>query len=234
MPQFDIQQILIRILVLTLSLSVHEYAHARMAYHLGDDTAARQGRLTINPAKHIDPIGAVAFVIAGFGWARPVPVNPVNFDRARVKTIRSGMMRVALAGPVSNLIIAFIANFIYQLVNFILIALNVQTKTNLLFFWQILFAILFTFYSANISLALFNMLPIPPLDGSRVLGGFLPQRIYNQYMALQRYSMMVLFALIVFGGGVIGRILSFVAIPIDYILRVPVESIFNFLINAVR
>ncbi len=168
-----------------------------MAYHLGDDTAARQGRLTINPAKHIDPIGAVAFVIAGFGWARPVPVNPVNFDRERVKTMRSGMMRVALAGPVSNLIIAFIANFIYQLVNFILIALNVQTKTGLLFFWQILFAILFTFYSANISLALFNMLPIPPLDGSRVLGGFLPQRIYNQYMALQRYSMMVLFALIV-------------------------------------
>lgn len=134
MPQFDIQQILIRILVLTLSLSVHEYAHARMAYHLGDDTAARQGRLTINPAKHIDPIGAVAFVIAGFGWARPVPVNPVNFDRERVKTMRSGMMRVALAGPVSNLIIAFIANFIYQLVNFILIALNVQTKTGLLFF----------------------------------------------------------------------------------------------------
>ena len=233
MPQFNIQQILIRILVLTLSLSVHEYAHARMAYHLGDDTAARQGRLTLNPLKHIDPLGAVAFVIAGFGWAKPVPVNPVNFDRNKVKTMRSGMMRVAIAGPISNLIISFIANFIYQLLNFILVAFKVQINSSVSGIVQLVFTILIVFYSANISLALFNMLPIPPLDGSRVLGAFLSESAYYKYMSIQRYSMIILFALIVFGGGILGRVISFVMILIDYILRVPVETLFSFLINLV-
>ncbi|HHT24330.1 MAG TPA: site-2 protease family protein [Clostridiaceae bacterium] len=233
MPRIDIQQILIRMLVLTLSLSTHEYAHARMAYHLGDDTAERQGRLTLNPMKHLDPLGALAFIIAGFGWARPVPVNPVRFNRNKVKNMRTGMMRVALAGPVSNLIIAFIANLIYQIIRFVLIAFKVTANTGLAGMIDILFLILLTFYVSNISLALFNMLPIPPLDGSRVLGGFLSDRAYQKYMSIQQYSMIILFALIVFGRGIIGRLIGYAAIPIDYVLRVPVESLFNALSKAV-
>ncbi|MGB4610120.1 MAG: site-2 protease family protein [Saccharofermentanales bacterium] len=233
MPRIDIQQILIRMLVLTLSLSTHEYAHARMAYHLGDDTAERQGRLTLNPLKHLDPLGTLAFIVAGFGWARPVPVNPARFERNKVKNMRSGMMRVALAGPVSNLIIAFIANLIYQILNFVLIAFKVTTNTGIAGMIDIFYLILIAFYTSNISLALFNMLPIPPLDGSRVLGGFLSDRAYYKYMSVQQYSMFILFALIVFGGGILGRILGYVALPIDYILRKPVDWLFNALNKAI-
>ncbi|HHU54134.1 MAG TPA: site-2 protease family protein [Clostridiaceae bacterium] len=233
MPRIDIQQILIRMLVLTLSLSTHEYAHAKTAYRLGDDTAERMGRLTLNPIKHLDPLGALAFIVAGFGWARPVPVNPVKFDRKKVKTMRAGMMRVALAGPVSNLFIAFIANLFYQILKFVLIALKVTANRGVAGVIEILFLILVTFYASNISLALFNMLPIPPLDGSRVLGGFLSDRAYQRYMSLQQYSMIILFVIIVFGGGIIGKIIGYIAIPIDYVLRVPVEALFDALIKAV-
>lgn len=233
MPQIDIQQILIRMLVLTLSLSTHEYAHARMAYNLGDDTAERQGRLTLNPTKHLDPLGALAFILAGFGWARPVPVNPTRFNRNKVKNMRTGMMRVALAGPVSNLIIAFIANLLSQILQFILVAFKIKISASFSGLIYVLFLILDTFYLSNISLALFNMLPIPPLDGSRVLGGFLSDRAYQKYMSIQQYSMIILFILIVFGRGIIGRIIGYVAIPIDYVLRVPINSLFSALTKAV-
>ncbi|NLM19065.1 MAG: site-2 protease family protein [Clostridiaceae bacterium] len=233
MPRIDIQEILIRLLVLTLSLSTHEYAHAWMAYKLGDDTAERQGRLTLNPMKHLDPLGAFAFIFAKIGWARPVPVNPTRFNRNKVKNMRTGMMCVALAGPVSNLIIAFIANLIYQILRFVIIAFKVTVNTGFAGLIDILFLILAAFYASNISLALFNMLPIPPLDGSRVLGGFLSDKAYHKYMSIQQYSMIILFALIIFGRGIIGRIIGYAAIPIDYVLRVPVESLFKALSKAI-
>lgn len=234
MPRFDIQQILIRVLVLTFSLSIHEYAHARTAYKLGDDTAARQGRLTLSPLKHLDLYGAIAFVIAGFGWAKPVPVNPANFSRDKVKDMRFGMLRVAIAGPASNLIIAFFANLILQLLYFILILTGnlLAFQSNPIF--NIIFLILSSFYFSNIFLALFNMLPIPPLDGSKVLGAFLPNRLYYQYMAFQRYSGIVMLILIFFGGGILGRIIRFISIPIDWLLSTPVNLLFNLLINAVN
>ena len=222
MPNFNLQQILIRILVLTLSLSVHEYAHARVAYELGDDTAARQGRLTLNPATHIDPLGAIAFILAGFGWAKPVPVNPARFSRDKVKTMRSGMMRVAIAGPISNLIISFIANVIFQLIILIIkIIGNFSLLNNPIF--DVIFAILNSFIYSNIFLAIFNMLPIPPLDGSRVLGAFLSDRAYAKYMQFQRYSFIIMFALIFLGGGILSRIMSFISIPVQYVILYPVN-----------
>ncbi len=229
MSQLNIQQILIRILVLTLSLSVHEYAHAWMANRLGDDTAKRQGRLTLSPMQHIDIMGAIAFILLGFGWAKPVPVNPARFSRDKVKTIRSGMMKVSIAGPVSNLIIAFISYFILQLSIFIThkvgLTSNLMTGSiNPLTLW---IAILSTFYYSNIFLAIFNMLPVPPLDGSKVLGAFLPDKLYYQYMSWQRYTSMILLVLFVLGGGIISRILSAIAMPVEFVISKPIDLLFS-------
>lgn len=229
MPQFNIQQILIRVLVLTLSLSVHEYAHARTAFKLGDDTAARQGRLTLNPMQHLDLFGALAFIIVGFGWAKPVPVNPANFSRDKVKDMRFGMLRVAIAGPVSNLIIAFFANFLLQLINFILILTGNPMTFQINPILNIVYLLLTTFYFSNIFLALFNMLPIPPLDGSKVLGAFLPNQAYYKYMEFQRYSGIIMLVLIFLGGGILGRIIRFISIPMDWILSTPINFLFQLL-----
>src|SRR5665647_733025 len=106
--------LIILIFVLCLSLSFHEFSHAWVANRLGDDTAALQGRLTLNPLKHLDPVGSIVFLIAGIGWARPVPVNPARFSREG--TMKSGMMKVSLAGPLSNLLLATVANFLFYVI----------------------------------------------------------------------------------------------------------------------
>lgn len=234
MPRFNLQQILIRILVLTLSLSVHEYAHARIAYHLGDDTAEKQGRLTLNPIQHIDPLGALAFILVGFGWAKPVPVNPVRFARDKVKSMRSGMMKVAVAGPISNLIIAFIANFVLQIVYLLINLSNNPQALKQSQIISIVILILSAFYVSNVFLALFNLLPIPPLDGSRVLGAFLPNQAYYKYMQIQRYSTIILLILIYVGGGVLSRILTIIKVPIDYVLTYPINAFFNWLTGMIH
>lgn len=230
MPHFDIQQTLIRILVLTLSLSVHEYAHARVAYALGDDTAARMGRLTLNPAQHIDPLGALAFILVGFGWARPVPVNPVRFSRTKVKTMRSGMMWVAVAGPISNLIIAFVANLLLQILNLVHLLVfkqSIMATGNPVI--NILVTVIYAFYFSNIFLAIFNLLPIPPLDGSKVLGVFLPDRAYAKYMDLQRYSTMIMLVVIFMGGGILSKIMMTISRPISFVISQPVNWLFAWL-----
>lgn len=234
MPHLNIQQILIRILVLTLSLSVHEYAHARTADRLGDDTAKAMGRLTLNPAHHIDVMGAIAFILLGFGWAKPVPVNPVKFSRDKVKDMRSGMMKVSLAGPVSNLIIAFIANLLLEISTLLYAVIGngqaIQSANHPFSLW---ITILYAFYYSNIFLAIFNILPIPPLDGSKVLGAFLPNQAYYKYMSWQRYSGMILLAFFILGGGILSKIMTILAVPIDYILSKPVHLLFSYIGQSV-
>ncbi len=229
MPRFDLQQILIRILVLSLSLSVHEYAHARTAFRLGDDTAEKQGRLTLNPISHLDPLGTIAFIIIGFGWAKPVPVNPVRFSRNKVKTMRFGMMQVAIAGPISNLILAFIANFLLQIVYLIINLTNRSYVMGGNHVLDLFILILSAFYFSNLFLALFNLLPVPPLDGSRVLGAFLPNEKYYKYMQIQRYSSIILLLLIFVGGGLISKILNWISVPINFVLTYPVNALFRWL-----
>jgi len=171
MDMLDKNVLLTRIMILVplmLSLTVHEWAHAYCAYRLGDDTAARQGRLTLNPLPHIDPIGTLLLPMLGipFGWAKPVPVSPFRFRREI--SMRRGMMLTAAAGPFSNLVIMLVCAIAYGLL--------ARFRPDVLGRYGALPSFLHTAIGMNLALAMFNMLPIPPLDGSRVVDGLVPAR----------------------------------------------------------
>ena len=179
----------VRIVIpLVLSLSVHEWAHAYSAYRLGDDTAKRLGRLTLNPLAHIDPIGSVLLPLMGvpFGWAKPVPVNPVRFTRKL--HMRTGMMITASAGPASNFVLALLCIVILGVLP--RFALDNKALQDLLVLG----------FEMNIRLAVFNMLPIPPLDGSRVAEWLMPTRLRPQWEQLARLSPVLLLLLIMVPG----------------------------------
>ena len=139
---------------LIFSLCFHEFSHGFIAYKLGDNTAYRQGRLTLNPMAHLDPMGSMMILFVGFGWAKPVPVNPINFTNPRLD-----MVKVAFAGPASNLILALFGGMAFRSLEFIKILNNYN-----------LMQALYLFISINIALAIFNLIPIAPLDGSQFLG----------------------------------------------------------------
>jgi len=168
---------------------LHEYAHAFTAYKLGDRTAKFQGRLTLNPLAHIDPLGAVMILLVGFGYAKPVPVNMRNFPRNKRKLY---MGITALAGPLSNMVMAFIMTVFYCLFFKLLVNNPGDMYFNLCIFFR---------YAAviNISLAIFNLIPIPPLDGSRIMSAVLPDKYYYKLMQYERYIMIALFVLIYIG-----------------------------------
>ncbi|MCY1083688.1 site-2 protease family protein [Archangium lansingense] len=180
---------------LVLSLSVHEFAHAWSAWRLGDDTAERQGRLTLNPMAHIDPIGTLLLPLLGipFGWARPVPVDPTRFRRD--VTMRTGMMITAAAGPISNLILAALSALIYG-ITFRINPSFLPTNPGLEFFLQIMLV-------ANVGLAIFNLLPVPPLDGSRIVEGLLPYRLQGHWQKVLALGPLLLLAVVFFGRGLI-------------------------------
>jgi Zn-dependent protease len=158
---------LMLLIPLLLSLSVHEWAHAWTAWRLGDDTAALLGRMTLNPAAHIDPIGTLLLPLLGvpFGWARPVPINPLRFRHG--VSIRRGMMITAVAGPVSNLVIA--------LGSLVLLAVSIRFLPDTAKVYEVVLELLQRFVFLNVILAAFNALPIPPLDGSRVMDALVPR-----------------------------------------------------------
>ena len=182
---FIIEQIIL-LLVIVFSLSCHECSHGLAAYGLGDPTAKNMGRLTLNPLKHIDPLGLLMLFLAKFGWAKPVPVNPRNFTKADLKT---GMLLTAVAGPMANLFLVFIGTFVYAVIDAGFLARHY-------YFW--LFLNYFIVLNAN--LAFFNLLPVPPLDGSKILFGILPGRFYPILYTLERYGPLLLLLLIFFGG----------------------------------
>ena len=194
----DFQIIVLLIPALVFSLSFHEFAHAWMAYRLGDSTAARMGRLTLNPMSHLDPIGSLALLLMGFGWAKPVPVDP-----RYLKNPRQDMVKVAAAGPISNIILAIIAALVLRLL-FDTDLLSNSVKTFFIIFMQI-----------NITLAVFNLLPVSPLDGSQILSPFLEKQFGPDIVwKMQVYGPRVLFIIIIISMVTDIHIFSFIITPI--------------------
>ena len=190
---------------MVLSLTVHEYSHALAAKKLDDPTAERLGRLTMNPIAHIDPIGTIFLPLMGFmfggfifGWAKPVPVNPVLFTRRL--PMKTGMLLVAAAGPASNLIMALIASLLMFLVVHVIGFVD-----------QAVLFIFVVFIKLNVILAFFNLLPIPPLDGGRILGGLLPDRFEQLLASIERYGFIVLIFLLFSGA------MSYLFIPVTWV-----------------
>jgi len=165
---------------LIFSLTFHEYAHGIVAYYYGDDTAYNNGRLTLNPLAHLDPIGTLMILFIGIGYAKPVPVNPHNLSNPR-----NDIIKVAAAGPISNVILSFISFFIFYLV---------QPENN-----SNLFILLYLLININISLAIFNLLPVYPLDGGQIFGNLLAKRNPELAHSLLIYGPKVLLAVILIG-----------------------------------
>jgi len=173
----DIAEWVVKIPVLLFALTIHEYAHGRAAFSLGDPTAKLSGRLTLNPLSHIDPLGAVSLFLFNFGWAKPVPVNTNYFRNPRNDTIL-----MALSGPVANLAAAFVAGLF---IRYFLLP------------WELYLRVLTYMILMNLGLGLFNLFPIPPLDGSHVLENLLPRHAAEKYRRLGRYGSPLLIGVIV-------------------------------------
>lgn len=184
----SLRDILLRVAAVFLCLTIHETCHGLAAYALGDPTAKRAHRLSLSPLRHIDWLGLLMMVVAGFGWAKPVPVNPNYFKKPK-----QGMAVTALAGPVSNLLLAILL---------LLIARGVYIRAALTgSFSATWFAFLLDTASLSVGLGLFNLVPIPPLDGSKVLAVLLPDRAYDWLMHYERFGMLVLVMVISVGIG---------------------------------
>lgn len=185
------------IISILIALSVHEWAHAFIAHRLGDPTAENEGRLTLNPISHLDPLGALMFLFVGFGWAKPVPVNPTFFRHPK-----RDMALVALAGPFSNLVIALIAYAGMMLLNgtfHVSVLALLPTSGGDATITNLLSQILRSSIWVNLGLMAFNLLPLSPLDGSNILRMFIPYRYEDRFEEIMRYGPYILLGLILFG-----------------------------------
>lgn len=181
--------------LLVLALTVHEWAHAFVADHLGDPTPRLAGRLTLNPMAHLDPVGTFLLFFAGFGWGKPVPIDPFN-----LKDTKKDTALISFAGPGSNLLMAVLSSIVLRILDLIpLLPLNV-----------VAFEIIRLFITWNLILAVFNLIPVHPLDGFSVVGGLLPRKYYHEWMDLSRYGVFFLIFLIFpfFGSSPVSTLIS--------------------------
>lgn len=198
------------ITALVVGLTFHEFAHAWTAYRFGDGLAASQGRLTLNPLAHLDPIGAIAFLIVGFGWAKPVPVDPWRLDRRQ-------LMLVSLAGPGSNLLLAALAGALVRLLT-LSGGLGGAAMGSLLLF-------LLSFMYFNLLLAVFNMFPIPPLDGWKVLLGIVPADVAIRLRGFERYGPIALLVVVFLGFQYVWPIMLGIICPAMRLLAGPASAL---------
>jgi Zn-dependent protease len=185
-----------RLLILLVAATFHEAAHAWVAFKLGDYTAYARGRISLNPLDHIDPVGALMILLTGWGWFKPVPVDPYQLRRAA--TARQGMALTAAAGPASNILLAIVAALVWRLSAGLLAHSFVA-------------AVIETFVWTNIGLALFNMIPVPPLDGSKVMMGIVPLEWSEALLTLEPYGMYIFLAVIMasrFGLDLVGPLIE--------------------------
>lgn len=196
---YQVLQYLLRAIVVLIAIPFHEAAHALVSHWLGDDTALRAGRLSLNPMRHFDPLGALCMLIGGVGWARPVGINPRNYRNPKV-----GMAFSAAAGPVSNFLLAWLSMILYKVVLYSGLAGRVSPLAMFLYDMVVM----------NLSLAVFNLIPVPPFDGSRIVLLFLPERLYFKAMRYERYIMLAVLVLVFLGA-----------------LNVPLSVAVNFLWN---
>jgi Zn-dependent protease len=182
-------------IIILLCFPLHEFGHAWMATRLGDHLAESEGRLTLNPMAHIDPVGALVLLVAPFGWAKPVPFSPYNLRKA--PSVSTGIVLVSAAGPAMNLLLAILA------------ALPIHFSPDLAFQQPVLFQILFEIILINLFLAIFNLIPVPPLDGNKILDGLLPSQYHHVIDWLNQYGFYLLFLLIlpIFNGQSLAGIL---------------------------
>jgi Zn-dependent protease len=179
----DLPTLIALIPAMLIGLAFHEYAHAWVADYLGDPTPRSQGRLTINPLAHLDIFGTIMILLYKFGWAKPVQINPYNF---RGNPLRARMF-VSLAGPAMNLTIAFLSMIIWGICEYFL-------QDSL--WWPHLYLVLKSIVTLNIGLGIFNLVPIPPLDGFAVLGGLLPRNLAEKLWSLEPYGILILMVLL--------------------------------------
>ena len=205
-----ITRLLLSLPVILLALTGHEVSHGWVAMKLGDPTARNLGRLTLNPLKHLDPIGTVCMVLFGFGWARPVPINVRYFKKPR-----RDMALTALAGPASNFIMGFFGVLFYRILIAVFNSVIGPTTSEFAFnVANVIVTLFYLFAWLNLSLGLFNLIPIPPLDGSRIFLTFLPPKYYFGVMKYERYIMLAFMILLYTGivttplGWLVGRIFS--------------------------
>jgi Zn-dependent protease len=167
------------------------------------------------------------FLLAGIGWARPVPINPSRFSRS--KTIKQGIMLTSLAGPMSNLVLAAISLIIFNLILTLLIVLNAVNTS----FADVVVQLRNFMFTANVTLAVFNLLPVPPLDGYKIFGSLLPNQLYYRIMGYERYIGIIFLMLVFFGRGILGTILSVIRIPFNLIILNPIMWVFNSIWTAI-
>lgn len=208
-------ELLISAVAVLLCMTVHECSHGLVSWWLGDPTAKREGRLSFNPLHHLDPIGALCLLLFRFGWAKPVPINPNYY-----KNFRLGTVLVSIAGPLSNILLAFITLLFYGIWQLFLPV----NEYALIFIW--------TMVSMNLGLAVFNCIPIPPLDGSKVLFALLPERAYRVVLRYERYGFIVLLALIYLNdsfGGLLTRGVNNLIDGLLHIVNLILELIVRFM-----
>lgn len=202
---------LYRIPALLAAMTIHEYAHARVAVAMGDPTPRFLGRLTLNPIPHLDPIGLLLLFFAGFGWAKPVPVNPRNFH-----DYRKGSLFVSLAGAGANIALATFAWFVLAVLSKLNIGGHVWAN------------VLYQLFSYNLMFAVFNLLPIPPLDGSKVLISILPGRYAYEFSKIEPYGNYILIALVLIPG-----LLSFIVSPIIRVVGLVIRTVVGTIVGIV-